>query len=954
MAEHKKRIGGAGALLACIFLLVLAGPAWGDAGFGVGSFTTTVSTQQAAAHADVSSSFALKTDALGNPIGGMKKVRIELPAGLIGNPEATEKCTFRSLTAGACQAAAQVGTFELSFIACHGFSRPLTASAEVGATELQIENTEGVCEGEADDNNLLTIGSGPSAEQVRVTRLLTSETVELAAPIQHEHAVGESVTHIAHPVEGPLPLFNLKPFPGHVATFGTWLLGITILVQVDISPQDRLVSTVEDASQLPAAGGRRGDPLGRPRRPHHDAQRCSEFLSECSLTAPTTTPFLTLPSECSGGPLTTELTLESWHGEIDSSTAEEPAPNGCGRLSIEPSVKVRPETTEADTPSGYEVEIKVPQRSEPYGLGTPALKDIAVRLPAGTSLSPAFAGGLGTCSQAQSQCPNNSRMGSVEIVTPALSHPLKGSVYFGTPTADVKYPMLVRVSAPGLAIEFDGRAVPDPTTGQVSAIFENAPQLPFSELRFSFFGGNAAPLDNPQSCGTATSSAAITSYGGATGGAGSSFEVGGNCGSSFSPGFLAGTKVPKAAAYTPFSIGLTRGDGEADLGSFTTELPPGLLGMLSSVAECGEPAAASGDCPPGSAVGTATVGVGSGSTPLSISGPVYLTGGYGGAPFGLDALIHAQAGPIDLGYVLVRSRLYVDEKTLALKLVSDPLPQILDGIPLRIRSIDVNLDRSQFVVNPSTCGAAAIEGTAVSTAGASHPISTPFSVLGCNGLHFAPRLGASAGPATIARGKGTGLELHITAGGATTPSLGTVSVALPHPLSSRLSTIQHACVPAGAPLEAACGAAAKVGTASIVTPALAQPLTGNAYLVGHGSSKLPNLVLLLHSGSIIQQLEGTLKITKSHILRTTFTDLPDVPIESMTLSLPRGPHSLLTATGSLCEKPLKITSTMTDQSGRVDKSTPRIAVKGCGRKRRSVGRVNAPARPAPAPRPSSP
>ncbi len=631
--------------------------------------------------------------------------------------------------------------------------------------------------------------------------------------------------------------------------------------------------------------------------------------------------------------MTTLLTLESWHGEIDSSTAQVPAPTGCNRLTIEPSLKVRPETTEADAPSGYEVEIKVPQRPEPYELATPSLKDIAVTLPAGTSLSPAFAEGLGTCTEAQSQCPNSSRMGTVEIITPALSGPLKGSVYFGTPTAAAKYPMLVRVSGPGLAIQFGGRAVPDPRTGQVTAIFEDAPQLPFSQLRFNFFGGNSAALDNPQSCGAATSSAAIASYGGASGTAGSSFDVAGNCGGAFSPGFLAGTKVPKAAAYSPFSIALTRTDGEADLGAFTTALPPGLLGLLGSTAECGEPQAASGACPAGAVVGTATVGVGAGPTPLSITGPVYLTAAYGDAPFGLDALIHAKAGPIDLGYVLVRARLYVDQKTLALKIVSDPLPQILDGIPLRIRSIAINLDKPKFIVNPSTCGAAAITGTAISTAGAGHPLSTPFSVLGCNGLRFAPHLGATAGPAVGSSGKGTGLDLHITAGGATTPSLGTVSVTLPHEFSSRLSTIQHACVPGAASLEAACGPASKVGTASIVTPALSQPLAGNAYLVGHGASRLPTLVLLLHSGPITQQLEGTLKISKSHVITTTFTSLPDVPMESMTLSLPRGPHSLLAATGSLCARPLKVTYAMTDQSGHAAKSTSRLAVKGCGPKR---------------------
>lgn len=933
MAEYGKRLSGVGALFACLLLLLLAAPAADAAGFGVGAFTTTASNSQAGGHADLSTTFSLRTDALGNPIGSMKDVHIELPAGVIGNPQAIEKCSFRSLEAAGCLPASQVGSFTLSFIACRGFSRPLTATAEVGDTEIEFEETEGVCTEEANENNMLTIGSGASAEQVRVSQLLTGTTVELAEPIQHEHAVGEAVTHVAKPVEGPLPLFNLQPFPGHVATFGVFLLGVTILVEVDLSPSGHLVTTLEDSSTLlPLAGG--GVTLwGVPSDPSHDEFRCTEFF-ECGKTVSQAAPFMTLPTECSGGPLVTTLTLESWQGEIGQGTATEPAPTGCNLLAVEPSLQVKPEATRADSPSGYEVGITVPQREEPYGLGTPPLKNIAITLPAGTSLSPAFAEGLGTCSEAQlgaGQCPNSSRMGSAEIVSPLLAETLKGSVYFGTPTANERFPLLVKVGSGSLAIQFGGRAEPDPHTGQVTAIFENSPQLPFKELRLSLFGGQTAPLDNPQSCGAATSSAAITAYGGATASPSSSFNVDGSCGGAFAPGFVAGTKVPKAGAYSPFSMTLSRADGEADLGSFTTELPPGLTGLLGSIALCGEPQAATGACPQGSQVGTATVGVGAGASPLFLSGPAYLTGPYGDAPFGLDVLIHGAAGPVDLGNVLVRSRMYVDQKTLALKIVSDPLPQIVGGIPLRMRSINITLDKPKFVINPSTCGAAAITGSALSVSGTAKALSTPFSVLGCNGMRFAPRVTASTGPGGGPRGKGASLEVHIAAGGATKPTLGTVSITLPSALRPRLSTIQHACLPGTHSLESACRGDSVVGSAVIDTPALSEPLHGSAYLVAHGGKAEPTLTLLLHGGGITQQLEGVLTITKSHVIKTTFTELPDIPIEEMTLSLPRGPHSMLGAVDDICAQPLKLAYAMTDQSGRAARSSARIVTKGCGK-----------------------
>lgn len=936
MAELDRRLGGAGLLLACVLALLFAAPGARAAEFGIGSFTATAGSSQAGAHADLSTSFALATDAVGNPIGGIKGMRVELPPGVVGNPLATERCTFRSLEAAGCSNGSQVGVFMLSFIACRGIATSLTATAAAGATVLEVGNTEGMCEEEQSEGDVLTIGSGASAETVRVAHPLTRNTVELTAPIEREHAVGEAVTHVAKPIEGPLPLYNLAPFPGHVATFGSFLLGVTILVQVDIAPDGRLVASLEDASTLlPLAGG--GVTLwGVPADPSHDPQRCNEFLSECGPTTAPAAAFMTLPTECSGQPLESVLTLESWNGQVATRAATQPAPTGCDRLTVEPSLRVRPETTEADTPAGYEVELTVPQRAEPYGLGTPALKGIAVKLPEGTSLSPAFAVGLEACSEAQldaARCPNASRVGAAEVLTPLLGEPLQGSVYFGTPTATERYPLLVQVSGKAVSIHFAGRAEPDPRTGQVTAVFEDAPALPFKQLRLSLFGGPSGALDNPRSCGQATSTAAIVAYGGATAAPSSAFTVSGNCGAPFAPSFVAGTKLPRAASYSPFSMTLSRADGEPDLGTFSAQLPPGLTGLMRSMPLCAEPRAAAGECDAGSRVGTATVGVGAGSSPLYLSGPVYLTGPYGDAPFGLAAVIHAAAGPVDLGDVVVRTRLYVEPGTFALRIATDSLPRIVGGVPLRMRSLNVTLDKPEFIVNPSNCGAHEITGTAVSAGGASHPLSTPFSVLGCNGLRFAPRVSASTGAHRSARGNGAGLAVRISPGGATRANMKLVSITLPSALRPRLSTIQGACLPGTAPLEAACSSSSIVGDATVTTPALAQPLSGYAYLVAHGGAAKPTLALVLHGGGITDQLDGTLTISRNHVIKTTFAALPDVPIEAMSLNLRRGPHSMLGSVGDLCATPQKLAYAITDQAGRSTRSVARIAVPGCARKK---------------------
>jgi hypothetical protein len=356
--------------------------------------------------------------------------------------------------------------------------------------------------------------------------------------------------------------------------------------------------------------------------------------------------------------------------------------------------------------------------------------------------------------------------------------------------------------------------------------------------------------------------------------------------------------------------------------------PPGLAGMLSRVPLCGEPQAAQGTCSSASRVGTATAGAGSGSHPFWASGPVYLTGPYRGAPFGLTAAIPAVAGPFNLGTVVVRSTLNIDPTTAAAIVTSDPLPQLLDGIPLRVQTVNVTLDRPQFLFNPTNCAAQQVTATIASAQGAMAQVSSPFAAGGCKNLPFNPGFKVSTRVPSVKK-RGTTLDVKVssTAGQA---NIHSVAVSLPKQLPSRLTTIQKAC-PAGTfgANPAACPHASLVGIVKGVSPVLPVTLAGPAYLVSHGGAAFPDLDIILQGEGVRVDLTGSINISRSGITSSTFANVPDVPITSFELRLPEGPFSALTTNGDLCAKPLTMPTTIVGQNGRRLVRSTKIVVAGC-------------------------
>jgi uncharacterized repeat protein (TIGR01451 family) len=601
-------------------------------------------------------------------------------------------------------------------------------------------------------------------------------------------------------------------------------------------------------------------------------------------------------------------------------TANVSAVSGCGSLLFNPTISVQPDNTQADAPAGLAVDLKIPQNSDPTGLATPELKDATVTLPPGMSVSPSAADGLLGCSDAQiavsspdpGSCPAASQVGTVKIHTPLLADPLEGQVFVGAPlcapctSSDAQSGRMLRLfiqaQGSGIVIKLPGTVSADPATGQLTATFDNNPQQPFDDLQLQFKGGPRAPLATPSTCGTFTATSDLTPWSAPFTPAAtpsSSFEITG-CGNpaQFAPSFSAGTTNNQAAAYSPFTVSFSRGDADQQFSGLSMTLPPGLLAKLAGVPLCPGANANAGTCPASSQVGSVTTGAGPGSHPFFLPGQVFLTGPYKGAPFGLVVEVPAVAGPFNLGTVAVRQSLRVDPHTAQASVISDPFPSILDGIPLQIRAVNVAIDRPAFTFNPTSCEPMQITGTLTSLGGLSAPVSSRFQAANCQSLPFKPSFTASTqGKTSKANGASLVVKVAQRPGEA---GIHKVDLQLPLALPARLSTLNKACLSAQFDNDpAGCPAGSVIGTATATTPVLSVPLTGPAYLVSHGGAAFPDVVFVLQGQGVRIDLVGNTDIKKG-ITYSRFETVPDAPISSFETNLPEGPHSVLAVNGNLC------------------------------------------------------
>ncbi len=793
--------------------------------------------------------------------------------------------------------------------------------------------------------------------------------------------VGINAVHLGAGGGGYLyaPVFNMVPPPGVAAQFAFQLSDNDVLLDVGVR-----------------SGGDNGLTVHVDNIPQH--QIISDQITiwgtpadhEAPWGAPVErggTPYLTLPTSCgaplrfsaealgtwknpnlfsekefllSDGvdlPLTPET--EVWHPNESSAAV---GLIGCERLAhFDPVVSIAPDTSQGDTPAGLTTAVRMPQGLNPEGLATAGLKDTTVVLPEGIAINPGQAKGLGTCSLAQAEigsekgdegppsCPSASKVGEDEIVTPLLAEPLKGSVYL-LPSNPPDVKILLAASGEGVNLKLVGTVHMDEATGRLTTTFENTPDAPLTDYKLSFSGGAQAALVTPSGCGVYGTSADFTPWstpfaenalveGNFTINSG---PDGTPCASPlpFSPVMSAGASTDQAGGYTDFSMLLTRGDGQQRISKLKFKTPPGLLGMISHVSLCEEPQAAKGECPASSLIGHTVVGAGPGPYQLYIPeegqapAPIYITGPYEGAPYGLLIAVPVLAGPFNLGTTVVRGKIEVDPVTSQLTITTDPLPTILDGVPTDLRTIDAVIDRQEFMFNPTNCNPSSFSGTATSVEGTEAGLSSPFQVGSCRSLTFKPGFKVSTSAKTS---RTEGASLHVTmtlpdeGGLSSTANVQRVKVSLPKQLPSPLKTLQKACLEKTfAENPKSCPVASQVGTVKVSTPVLPGGLSGTAYFVSHGGAKYPELILVLTGqNGVTVQVHGETQISKTGITTATFATVPDVPFSSFELTLPQREFPALTANGSLCKGTLLMPTELVGQNGLVIAQSTKIAVTGC-------------------------
>lgn len=663
--------------------------------------------------------------------------------------------------------------------------------------------------------------------------------------------------------------------------------------------------------------------------------------------------FLTNPTSCTGiGPqTTTKLALKFEAGEADEANYTTPIGNdGCGLVPFEPGFALTQGTKASDQPDGISTEFSLPHDPDPTKLDSSQVNTATVVMPEGLTLNPSAAAGLEACTpeqfgkdatsginaKAPVACPEGSRLGTVSLNVPGLPDgSLQGRAYLGGPASGpiTAPPYTVYVAAEseryGVVVRLKGETTPDPVSGRITATFAGNPEQPFSNLLVHFNGGPLAPLANGLKCEASSASTTFTPFTNTAAKSPlASFEITG-CAATlpFAPTQATSAEPAQGGANSTFTLNFDRPPGNQYLASIKDVLPPGLVGAISSVTPCTEAQASTNACTSSSQIGTATVTAGAGS-PFTFNGKVFLTGPYEGAPYGLSVVVQAIGGPFNLGPVTARAKLEIDQHTAQVTVTDSKVPNIVGGIPTRIRSLSISINRQGFGRNPTNCGVFSTESTLTGSLGASAIVKTPFQAEGCSSLAFKPSFKAvTSGKFSKASGASIETTINQAPGQA---NFKLVKVQLPKQLPSRLTTLQKACLQATFEANpATCPAGSMVGTARANTPILPAQMKGNAYLVSHAGAAFPDLDLVLDGNGVRVILVGNTDIKKG-ITTTTFANTPDVPVTSITVNLPLGPHSALAAFGDLCTAPLIMPTTMIGQNGKETKQNTKIATTGCG------------------------
>ncbi len=677
------------------------------------------------------------------------------------------------------------------------------------------------------------------------------------------------------------------------------------------------------------------------------------------LSASYVNSYLTLPTTC-GEPMEWAVAAASWQQPGTAAASEllrdgkgDPVlVNDCIEVLTRPKMQLR--TDRAAVATGIEFKLNVEDGGgflNENGRVRSPIREARAFLPEGLTINPSLGAGLGVCTEAEfaresassppgAGCPNASKIGGVSTVALlGLAETVQGSVFLAEPYANPDGSLIalyITLASPrrGLFLRSFGRVEPDPTTGRLVVTFENLPPLHYDDFTLNLREGQRAAMISPPTCGTHVAQLESrpwsdpnlvlrepSAFGIHRGEDGGACPTGGL--PPFHPGLTAGSVNPNAGSYTPFKLRMTRTDAEQEITSYSATFPPGLLAKLAGVTTCSDAAIAAAkartgprggreeldapSCPASSLIGHTIAGYGVGGVLAYAPGALYLAGPYHGAPLSTVAIDSALVGPFDLGVVVVRSAIRVDPRTAQASIDSagsDPIPHIIRGIPIHLRDIRVDVDRPGFTVNPTNCDPLATTSTLTGSGAdlfspgddVTATASNRYKLSNCSAYGFKPRLSLKLSGGTK-RGRYPGLRaVYVPRPG--DANIKQAAVSLPNSIFLAQEHIQDVCTMVQFRAKA-CPRGSRLGFATAVTPLLDEPLRGPVY-VRSSTHVLPDLVASINGRGFEIEVVGRVGKSRQGGMRASFDSLPDAPVSRFTMNLFGSERGLLVNSDNLC------------------------------------------------------
>jgi hypothetical protein len=794
-------------------------------------------------------------------------------------------------------------------------------------------------------------------------------------------------------------LFNLKPHRGEPAELGASPFGEPIVFVPSIRQAEGEYGTTLKATDVPEAlhvSGLTVTIWGVPWSAINNDQRgnCLNELepefgwAKCSVGPPGEfgpLAYLTLPTSCEE-PMDFTAAATSWTpaAEVTRPTSGKPSLSGCGKLEFEPRATAQLSNPRASSPSGYEFHILVDVGGvvDPDRLAPTPVRRAAVTLPEGVTINPSVGSGLGVCTVAQyaaetaaspfgAGCPAESKIGDFRVRTPIVSGPINGSIFLAAPRENpfgslIAVYLVAKSIEHGVLVKVAGELQANSSNGDLTAVFDKLPQLPYSDLEIHFREGQRSPLATPPACGAISTEADLTPWRDpslvrhkslpatiAAGAGGGPCPVGL---APFAPQAVAGMLNSRAGSYTPFYLHLTRKVTEQEIVSYSAQFPPGLLAKIAGIPYCPDAAIEAArhnsgvaerdhpSCPAASLIGHTYSGYGVGSVLAYAPGNLYLAGPYRGSAFSVVAIDSALVGPFDLGVVIIRSAVRIDPQSAQASIDAtgtDPIPHIIDGIPIHLRDIRAYIDRPSFTLNPTSCEpfrvASALNGAGQRYADRSDDTlavaGAPFQAFDCGSLGFRPRIGLALKGGTR---RGNYPSLHVTV----RPRPGNANIAssqvrLPASIFLDQSRIRTICTKTQF-AAGRCPRGSIYGHVRAFTPLLETPMKGPAYLRSSAHT-LPDLVFALRGHGIEVDVAGRIDAFKGGI-RGTFPTIPDAPVSKFVLKMDGGKRGVLVNAENLCKSRQLATARLLGHANRGWRLHPEVKA-DCGqRKRKGRGR----------------